>query len=965
MFICVQKRRIFEMKFLFIILILMGLSACAVNQPIVKIEQNQQAAEKVDNKPMLRLNTQMHTASIRKMSIDAQQRFVVTGSHDKTARVWDLQTGDLLQVLRPPIGNDDEGKIFAVAISPDGETIAIGGWTGKTGQDKSIYLFKRNGELINKINGLPNVILHLIYSPDGQFLVACLWGDNGIRIYKNNQLVTEDKNYGADSYWADFDAQGRLVTSSHDGKIRLYDKNFNLINSIKPTIGKKPYTVRFNPNGNKIAIGFADSPNVQILSGVDLSLLYEVDPIETSNGSSNSVAWSVDGKTLLASGKQAGNIYSWSKEGKGQRSQWVAVTDTIIGIQPLQNGNIVIASQDPLWGVFKPNGEKILQQNHNIADFRDNWDGFLVSNQGDSIQFGYEPFGKKPAQFSLTDRELQIPTKENKLSKPRIKGLKITDWKYKFDPKLNDKLLTLKPNERSRSLAIAPDNKSFVLGTSWYLRFFDQNGSEIWKKSTPSDTWAVNIPQNGKTVVAALGDGTIRWYRLSDGVELLAFFPHNDGKRWVLWTPSGYYAASAGAEELIGWHVNNGPDRAADFFEVGQFRDQFYRPDIIDLILEKLDENQSIESANAAAGIKTRGAVELPPVARLLSPYDKSTFNSNKIKLQFQINLKTPDPITELITYWNERPHQSYKLESREESLWTGELNVLVPPQDVVLKISVKDRSGRVSNPNNAQINLQWTGTKEESKPRLNILAIGVNDFSKELEIEKLKYPSTDAKQFIQFFEKQSQLYRVNTPVLLDRNPTKNEILEALENFAKNTHELDVNMVFLAGHAENDSQTGEYHFLPSDFERKRFRTSTLSRAQLKENWDLIKGKVLVFVDTCHAGNIGERRRGSGGDFTKVINTLISADSGIIVFAAASALQSAIEKDEWGNGAFTKALMEALSTAAADSNKDGIVDFSEIQSYVGKRVFSLTNERQTPVILAPNGFSGDYPIAVIP
>lgn len=226
-----------------------------------------------------------------------------------------------------------------------------------------------------------------------------------------------------------------------------------------------------------------------------------------------------------------------------------------------------------------------------------------------------------------------------------------------------------------------------------------------------------------------------------DSVELLAFFPHNDSKRWVLWTPSGYYAASAGAEELIGWHVNNGADRAADFFNVGQFRDQFYRPDIIDVVLEKLDENQAVESANAAAGIKTRGAFESPPVARLLAPLTNTTFNTNKIKLHFKIDLKTPDPITELTTYWNERPHQSYKLESREESLWTGELNVLVPPQDGILKISVKDRSGRVSNSDYAQIKLQWTGLKENSKPRLNILAIGVNDFNKEPKIEKLNYP--------------------------------------------------------------------------------------------------------------------------------------------------------------------------------------------------------------------------------
>ena len=76
----------------------------------------------------------------------------------------------------------------------------------------------------------------------------------------------------------------------------------------------------------------------------------------------------------------------------------------------------------------------------------------------------------------------------------------------------------------------------------------------------------MSIAANGRMAVAAFGDGTIRWYRLRDGMELLAFFPHRDQKRWVLWTPSGYYDASPGADELIGWHVNRGRDHAADFF---------------------------------------------------------------------------------------------------------------------------------------------------------------------------------------------------------------------------------------------------------------------------------------------------------------------------------------------------------------------------------------------------------------
>jgi hypothetical protein len=41
-------------------------------------------------------------------------------------RVWDLNSGELIQVLRPPIGQGHEGRIVSVALSPDGRVIAAG-----------------------------------------------------------------------------------------------------------------------------------------------------------------------------------------------------------------------------------------------------------------------------------------------------------------------------------------------------------------------------------------------------------------------------------------------------------------------------------------------------------------------------------------------------------------------------------------------------------------------------------------------------------------------------------------------------------------------------------------------------------------------------------------------------------------------------------------------------------------------
>ena len=44
----------------------------------------------------------MHTARINCVAVDAAERLAVTGSDDKTVRVWSLADGELLQTIRMP-----------------------------------------------------------------------------------------------------------------------------------------------------------------------------------------------------------------------------------------------------------------------------------------------------------------------------------------------------------------------------------------------------------------------------------------------------------------------------------------------------------------------------------------------------------------------------------------------------------------------------------------------------------------------------------------------------------------------------------------------------------------------------------------------------------------------------------------------------------------------------------------------
>jgi WD40 repeat protein len=125
------------------------------------------------DRPVLVVDPGMHTAIIRRASADKDGHWAVTGSADKTIRIWSLADGALVRTIRLPAGPGDVGKVYAVAISPDGALVAAGGYTGPTGQSDPVYLFDRaTGSLVRRTEGLPNVVNHLVFSPDGERLAG-------------------------------------------------------------------------------------------------------------------------------------------------------------------------------------------------------------------------------------------------------------------------------------------------------------------------------------------------------------------------------------------------------------------------------------------------------------------------------------------------------------------------------------------------------------------------------------------------------------------------------------------------------------------------------------------------------------------------------------------------------------------------------------------------------------------------
>ncbi len=96
---------------------------------------------------------------------------------------------------------------------------------------------------------------------------------------------------------------------------------------------------------------------------------------------------------------------------------------------------------------------------------------------------------------------------------------------------------------------------------------------------------------------------------------LLSLFVADDD--WIAWTPEGYYAASPGGENLMGWQVSNGPEQVGTFVAASQCHKTFYRPDVIKLVLK----TGSVATALERLKVPARVVKEmLPPLVVITSP---------------------------------------------------------------------------------------------------------------------------------------------------------------------------------------------------------------------------------------------------------------------------------------------------------------------------------------------------------
>ena len=260
-----------------------------------------------------------HTATVFSVTFSPDGKKVVTASFDRTARIWDTESGEVLRTL-----DGHTGVLRAAVFSPDGKRIVTASddrtariWDAESG---SVNF----GKELQKLEGHTDSIWSVAFSPDGT----------------------------------------RIATASYDRTARIWDAESGSVNFGKELQKLEGHTypvvsVAFSPDGKRIATA-SNNWTARIWDAESLQVLKER---RGANGGS-SVAFSLDGKKVMAI--SGGTIRIWDANLETELQQlvhpgWIAAEaekarrrEARPGVEPM-GPHFWISSV-----AFSPDGKKVV-----------------------------------------------------------------------------------------------------------------------------------------------------------------------------------------------------------------------------------------------------------------------------------------------------------------------------------------------------------------------------------------------------------------------------------------------------------------------------------------------------------------------------------------------------------------------------------------------------------------------------
>jgi WD40 repeat protein len=803
-----------------------------------------------------------HEDAVNSAVFSPDDTYIVTGSQDKTVRIWDFASGKELHKY------SSNGTISSVSFKDNQCILATTAFC-------LVEVDLRNGEELRSFYGKTSSSFAVSLSPSGN-------------IFRNNNIWPHDGSAPAvlnaltDLYpWA--------ATYSPDGKLLAVVINEKESNEDESTNFYFYILLIEAENGNVLR---------------KLSKFDNTKATTINISQSLPLSFSPDGK-LIASGFLDGHVLVWNTE-----------SGELIWDRPLHNGPIFAVS-------FGPDGL--------IASC--SMDGTLkIWNEQTLIAKTYSSFNNRRIinlAFSPNGKNIVITTGNEFLMLDIQSGKEIWRTEY-YVPS------TMAYNSRGNHILIGSIMGPYIMNaeTGEIIQKLPWEGSSLFFIN------AAYSP-DGKYFLISTMDGYSSLWDAETNREIAKYVSFEDGE-WIVITSDGYYNASANGDQYLNLRIGN------NVYGVDQYREIFYRPEIVQAIL-------SGDTTKVAMSIKNAARIT-PPDVSIIGPDDSvSTLTT---KLSVSINDKN-NPIKTVRILVNGRligqdelsgfngkgldvGRTSLTVQGRQKKL-DFELPVNLTPGNNIIDVLAFNGYSWSSQ---KQFSIYCESTQRGEMPNLWILAIGINHYEPSSKEGSLSCCVQDAEGIVEVFRRQEGIHyrKVNYLLITDKSevkPTAVNIKGNL-NYLSKAAPRDVAVLFLAGHGVDVK--GNFVFLPSDAVIENGLPTASTTISNKEILDAlgIPTRRLVFIDACHSGGI------SGSETTTVNNDYLIralADSNAGIFTAATYKESAQEYGDLGHGVFTYNIIEGLKgKAKPDSNA---VSVFELVSFVTKEVQKETRYRQNP------------------
>jgi len=496
-----------------------------------------------------------HNEGIQSVNVTPDGKKALSGSKDNTLRFWDLENGECLRTFE-----GHNGRVRSVSVTPDGKKAVSGG------EDKTLRLWDlEGGEFLRKLEGHGDWIECVSVTPDGKRAVSGS-RDNTLRLWDLASGECLNKLEGHKDWVRSVSVtpDGKKALSGSDDKtLRLWDlENGKCLCVLENYIGGIQ-SVSVSPDGRK-AVSGSDNKTLRLW---DLESGECLCTLEGHSEGIRSVIVTPDGKRAVSGGWDE-TIRLWDLDNGERQRTLEAHNRSVQSVRVTPNGKHVLSgSRDKtlcLWGL--ENGDCL----HTLEGHKDWIECASVTPDGKQAVSG-----GNDKTLRLWDLEsgdcLQTLEGHSSLVEclsvtPDGKRVVSGSWDETlrlWDLENGECLHTLEGhNGGIQSVSVAPDGKKAVSG-SWdkTLRLWDLENGECLQTLEGHSSWvrSVRVSPDGKRVVSGSWDETLRFWNLENGECLQTLEGHSSLIDCVSVTSDGKRAVSGSRDETLRlWDLESG-----------------------------------------------------------------------------------------------------------------------------------------------------------------------------------------------------------------------------------------------------------------------------------------------------------------------------------------------------------------------------------------------------------------------